>query len=214
MSVLLKHSLLAMLMAFGSITWAADCDPEPFGPGTHFTVVTSIAGGIGSSWVCTVNGEPRVQQPIVMRTGYVPPAGCASSVAGIVMDMKNSGANALLAKCSAPWPAAELPIRDAIADQVRISVSAKWNRDHPPVVTPPPPPPTPKVCTVSPNPPYLSRQWYSLVNGVRSKSGGGSVTIAGTACKLDVASVLEGAVQYGAFGPTFRTDRVTVCSCQ
>jgi hypothetical protein len=182
---------------------AAPCDPEPFGSGTHSTLIYG-SGAIGASWICMVNGEPRVSEPIVMRTAYVPPAGCATSVAGLVMDMQNLGSSALLAKCSAPWPAAEIPLRDAIAEQTRMMVSAKWNRDHPPPVKV-------KVCTVAVNGTAKTRQWYSYVSGVRATVGGGSVNV-GLACQAPILT--EGSVTYSAFGPTFRADRVTVCTCQ
>lgn len=81
------------------------------------------------------------------------------------------------------------------------------------VVAPPSPPP--KVCSVAANGIAKTRQWYPFSAGARtSTSGGGSVTIAGAACKLDVATVTEGSTIYGAFGPAFRADRVTVCTCQ
>lgn len=84
------------------------------------------------------------------------------------------------------------------------------------VVTPPPPPPPVVLsCVVAPNGVAKTRQWYPFANGARTSTvGGGSVTIAGTACKLDVATATEGTTIYGAFGTSFRADRVTVCSCQ
>lgn len=88
--------------------------------------------------------------------------------------------------------------------------------EPPPVVVPPVVvPPVVKTYVVAANGTAKTRQWYPFAAGARtSTSGGGSVTIAGTACKPDVASVTEGAVLYAAFGPSFRVDRVTVCVAQ
>jgi hypothetical protein len=82
--------------------------------------------------------------------------------------------------------------------------------DPAPPVTPPP---AAKVYIVAPNGVAKTRQWYPFAAGIgrTSTAGGGSVTIAGTACKPDVASATEVGVVYAAFGPTFRADRVTLC---
>lgn len=83
------------------------------------------------------------------------------------------------------------------------------------VTLPAEPPPAPKTYIVAANGSAKTRQWYPFAAGARtSTTGGGSVTIAGTACQPAVASVTEGAVLYAAFGPTFRADRVTVCVAQ
>jgi hypothetical protein len=80
--------------------------------------------------------------------------------------------------------------------------------------TPPVTPPAPKAYIVAPNGTAKTRQWYpfDVPAGRTSTTGGGSVTIAGTTCKPNVASVTEGGVLYAAFGPTFRPDRVTQCT--
>lgn len=88
---------------------------------------------------------------------------------------------------------------------------------EPPVVVPPiVVPPITKVWTVAANGTAKTRQWYpfSPTVGRTSTTGGGSVTIAGTACRPEVASVTEVGVVYAAFGPSFRADRVTVCVVQ
>ncbi|MEO8153550.1 MAG: hypothetical protein ABI605_10810 [Rhizobacter sp.] len=78
------------------------------------------------------------------------------------------------------------------------------------------PPPVTQAWVVKLNGLAKTRQWYAYdqATGVRSASGGGSVTILqadGSQTPCAAPYKLEGAVQYGAFGKVPNSARVTVC---
>lgn len=151
-----------------------------------------------------------------LRINAVAAANAAGMASDFMAVQNADDYSAALALFMKKHPEADISVNDPSLAPIwkpsLASIVAKKPADPAPPVTPP----APKVWAVVPNGTAKTRQWYPFAAGVgrTSTAGGGSVTIAGTACKPEVASVTELGVVYAAFGPTFRVDRVTLCAPQ
>ena len=141
-------------------------------------------------------------------------AGNAAAMASDYMKVQNADDyNAALDGFMAKYPAAALSINDPSLAPIWKGALPQMLAARPADPAPPVTLPASKAYIVEPNGVAKTRQWYPFAAGVgrTSTAGGGSVTIVGTACKPEVASVTEVGVVYAAFGPTYRADRVTRC---
>lgn len=141
----------------------------------------------------------------------------AAAMASEFMKLQNLEGKAYddtLVAFMAKYPAANVKASDPSVKDIwypnRAAIYAAKPAD---VVVITPPPVVTKTYIVAPNGTAKTRQWYpfSPTAGRTSTTGGGSVTIAGTLCKPEVASVTEVGVVYAAFGPSFNPARVTMC---
>ena len=132
-----------------------------------------------------------------------------------LQNLEGSAYNDAMTAFMSKYPAANVKASDASVKDIWSPNQAAIFASKPadPVVTPPVTPPVVKNWIVAPNGTAKTRQWYpfSPTVGRTSTTGGGSVTIAGTACNPSVASVTEVGVVYAAFGPSFNPTRVTQC---
>lgn len=181
------------------------CSPQA-GKGYGWGLTVSPAGGWLSYWC---RGSDNAWHLRILAQ----PAADMVAQADAFSDVLNApDYNVALEAFFARYPSAARPVSDPALKPIWIGSIAKIEASRPAALPPVVVPPVVKTYVVAANGSAKTRQWYPFAAGARtSTAGGGSVTIAGTACKPDVASVTEGAVLYAAFGPSFRADRVTAC---
>jgi hypothetical protein len=183
------------------------CAPQS-GKGFRWGLTVSPAGGWLSYWCRGSDGAWHLR--ILAQ-----PAADMVAQADAFSDVLNApDYNAALDAFMAKYPAAARKVSDAAIKPIWVGSVAKIEASRPADPSAPPvTPPAVKAYIVAPNGSAKTRQWYAFSPNVgrTSTAGGGSVTIAGTACKPEVASVTEVGVVFAAFGPTFRPDRVTQC---
>jgi hypothetical protein len=182
------------------------CSPQ-VGKGLKWGLTLSPAGGWLSYWCRGTDGAWHLRILAQPATDMVAQADAYADV------LNAADYNAALTSFMAAYPAAARKVSDASIKPIWIGSVAKIEGSKPVDPAPPVTPPVVKTFIVAPNGSAKTRQWYPFAANVgrTSTAGGGSVTIAGTSCKPEVAAVTEVGVVFAAFGPTFRPDRVTQC---
>lgn len=182
------------------------CAPQA-GKGFRWGLTVSPAGGWISYWCRGSDNQWHLRILAQPATDMVAQADAFSDV------LNAPDYNAALDAFMTKYPAAARKVSDPAIKPIWVGAVAKIEASKPVDQTPPVTPPAAKAYVVAPNGNSKTRQWYpfSPTVGRTSTTGGGSVTIAGTACKPEVAVVSEVGVIYAAFGPSFRADRVTEC---
>lgn len=216
--------LIAALLLSSAASAAWRCLPADIG-GTGSKFVTfSNANGKARGWFCPAPGQTYYRQTLVVLNSYVPPAGCATSVADL-LNTATSGtttiesANALLAKCGGTARAG------TDSDNYRALTNGAYDLIDKAFVAqlvfptdPTTPPPKVYQFFVSANsastavPNTRPVYEFNKATGVRGTKSVGTVVTGSTPCDPLIASTGSGSSTYMAFGPAFAADRVTVCS--